>query len=212
MKIPTGLQLDEVMPPSVVVNADTFARRNFPVTIRFNDLLPPEFLAGVTSVEPNIVRVSGPAQLVENISAVETSFSVDQAMANRGEYKISAPLILLDKNNNISAKVAVEPGSVNLTVEVADRIISKDVPVRITFTGRLPSGYRLVNTKITPGNVNLQGSFANLNDITEILTEELSLDHLTRDLSLPVALHPPPGVTAGNNRVQVNLTIRESPR
>jgi YbbR domain-containing protein len=209
IRLPAGVQLEEVTPSLMVVSADLLASRNFPVNPSFNDYLPPEFAARITAVEPNVVRVYGPAQFMENISFVETSLNIDQGMAALGEYKVTAPLVLFDKNHDVYNKVAAEPSSVTLTLKVDARVISKELPIKAALTGSLPAGYNLINTEIVPGSVTLTGLYTNLQNINEVLTEEIALTSLTRDFSSLVRLLLPFGVTADKNHVHVGLTVKE---
>lgn len=205
--VPPDLQLDEVSPDVVSILTDTLVSRNFPVTVRFAGQGEPGLSVAAAAVEPNIVQAQGAAQLVGNIVKVEAVLNIDQAMAVKGRYKVDARLTALDRGNNVYNKVALEPGAAIVTVDVSDRVISKNVPVRVALTGQLPDGRRLRQALVSPETVKLTGPFAELAPTEEVFTESVSLDKLSGEGPFSLEIKPPPGSAADPGMVTVVISL-----
>ncbi|MDR3349173.1 MAG: hypothetical protein LBO03_06185 [Acidaminococcales bacterium] len=206
---PPELQLDEVTPDVVSVVTDTLVSRDFPVAVRFSGQGAPELSIVAAAVDPDTVQAQGAARLIGNITKVEAVLNIDSALASKGRYKLAARLNALDKDNNAYGKVALTPDGVIVTVDVADRIITKTVPVKAGFTGPPPGAAPSSQALLTPLEVKLTGPFAQLAQIEEVFTEKVVLDKLPAGpLLLEIKL--PPGVTADTDRATVVFAPNES--
>jgi YbbR domain-containing protein len=115
---------------------------------------------------------------------------------------VDVRLDALDNNDNIYNKVTLEPAGATVTVNVADRIITKTVPVKAAFTGTPPGVNLLRQILIDPQAVQLTGPFAQLAPLEEVFTENVILDKLPAG-PLLIGIKLPPGVTADTDRVTV---------
>ncbi len=60
------------------------------------------------------------------------------------------------------------------------RLLRKEVPVEIQFSGSLPAGYRLAGQSVTPATLHVAGSETRVSNITKVETDAIDLGHLTQ--------------------------------
>ena len=85
-------------------------------------------------------------------------------------------------------EITVEPADVTVTLE--EKLI-RSLEVVPNITGFPPPGYELSDYRITPTTVDVVGPRSRVEDLTQILTEEISLSGRTADFSERVRLSRP---------------------
>ena len=206
-KIPSNVQLVEITPPSISVVADTKIRSNFPINVRFDNKLPPELTVRTLSLVPNIVTIEGAATWIEKIRQVEAVFVLDSNMSSKGQYRANVSVNAVDGSGNIVKNITLDPSRAFVTIEVIDSIIDKEVPVKVAYTGKLPSGYKLANTIITPQKIILRGPAAKLNELQEVALKEININYLNNDFVGDIGLDLPAQVSTDTERVNVILRV-----
>ncbi len=114
---PSGVEVVDINPQSVIVRAEKLVTRKVPVRLRTTGRLEPGTeLAEEPKVKPSEVTVSGPASLVRAISEVSTSH-VDVEGLGVGEHETQVPLhrregleYRADGDIDVTLRVRWQPG------------------------------------------------------------------------------------------------------
>lgn len=155
------------------------------------------------------VRISGPRTLLMNLRPDDISIAVDLKDLQPGltsfrrlEERINLPSAL--KVTRIS------PAFVDLKL---DRLKEKTVPVVATLIGHPPEGAQLESVTVTPETVVVVGAEGELKDVSEVVTEAVSLEGVKESFSLVVPMNYRGRFTSlkENQTVDVRVTITSSP-
>lgn len=131
------------------------------------------------------VRISGPRTLLMNLRPEDISIAVDLKDLQPG---LSSFRRLEERINIPSAlKVTrISPSFIDLKL---DRMKEKTVPVVATLIGNLPAGARLESVVVTPETVTVAGAEGELKDVSEVVTEAVSLEGVKESFSLVVPVN-----------------------
>lgn len=137
-------------------------------------------LVGNTLPQTLDIKIKGRSNKVKAVTANDFKASIDLSdITSPGTrtIKIEPPEYHGDEDIFITA---VNPSSVTLTFE---RIIGKQYPVNIEFTGKLPAGYELVNLEVEPSNVVLEELESSITKVDKVVAI-VNLDEIgdTREL------------------------------
>jgi len=83
---------------------------------------------------------------------------------------------------------AVTPSTVKVTT---DRKVSRDVPVKVMTQKKLPGRRRLLDIRVEPGTVTMEGPERIVNRIDEVQTEEVDLSVIEQSTTLEKKIVPP---------------------
>ncbi len=142
----------------------------------------------ISSVVPAAVnvRLHGPRDLVQEITATELEVKADLGNKAAGErvIQLKATDILRPKKVEIQR---IEPAAIELTLEATHH---KTVPVEIQFIGVVAEGFERSQTHLEPATVEIEGPASRVAQVTKILTESISLDGRRASLQASVDLEP----------------------
>ena len=144
------------------------------------------YVVGQVSPSPNIVRLSGPASVIDNVKSVRAVTSVDNFSA---DINTSVELKLYDaddreiKNNSISMNIS----TVNIAVSI---LATKEVPLSFVATGTPKDDY-MISGDITsnPGYVMLAGRKSTLDNITKLSVSDPAIDVTDKDESFTATVN-----------------------
>ncbi len=116
-----------------------------------------------TSVD---VKIKGRKEKVAKVTANDFIVTIDLseiAASGRRNINIDAPEYLGDQDIII---LGMNPTSANLNFE---RVVGKQYPVEVEFTGSLPSGYELINLKVEPSSVILEEKESSISKVSKVV-------------------------------------------
>jgi len=116
-----------------------------------------------TSVD---VKIKGRREKISKVTANDFIVSIDLSevsSSGRKTINIGEPEYRGDQDIII---LGVNPASVTLNFE---RVVGKQYPVEVEFTGSLPAGYELVNLKVEPSNVILEEKESSISMVSKVV-------------------------------------------
>jgi len=116
-----------------------------------------------TSVD---VKIKGRREKISKVTANDFVVSIDLSKvtsSGRKTIEIDPPEYKGDQDIII---LGINPTFVNLNIE---RIVGKQYPVQVEFTGSLPAGYELVNLKVEPSNVILEEKESSISMVSKVV-------------------------------------------
>lgn len=153
---------------------------------------------------PNFVKVTGLRSQFERVQQAQVV--INQASI-RESGRLRLPVRLLDARGQEVTGLLIEPGVVDVDVV---RLPGKLLPVVPDFSGQLPEGYTLQESRIEPEAVYVYGTEEVLAGLEQIVTEPISLEEITADTTLSVQLVvPSQAVGSSVDQVQVQLILAE---
>lgn len=154
----------------VVLDTDNpFEERTIAVPLTSNvDILQNNSLQIVGTQLPDSVdiKIKGRRKKISGVTANDFKIAIDLSGVTDSGYKrisIEQPEFLGEQDIII---MGTNPSTVNLNFE---RIIGKQYPVNVEFTGSLPAGYEIVNLRVEPSNVILEEKESSISQVNKVV-------------------------------------------
>ena len=130
------------------------------------------FAVGDITINPNVIKVSGPASLVERVTRAVVRIDV-AGMGTKLNLKL-IPL-LLDESGNVISTTGLSVNIKEVDAEV-NMINTKEVPITISTEGTPATGYTHTKTEYSPERIEVKGGSEALDSLTEIKLPDDLLD------------------------------------
>ncbi|MFJ7748297.1 YbbR-like domain-containing protein [Peribacillus sp. NPDC097295] len=140
-------------PEYAEVNVQERMTKEFKVEAEYNSsLLEEGYTAGQPTVNPEVVKITGAKDVIEQISYVKANLEIRKGLNEtvNGQATVKA----LDRDLN-KLDVSIEPASVAVSLKVS--IPSKKVSIEPKQTGKTKAGVRIKSISIDPKEVTLYG-------------------------------------------------------
>jgi len=163
----TALLLAIVVWVTISGEARTFSEKTFEVNVEIFNVSQN---VDVRSVNPEKVRVKvkGISTAVNNLTSEDFKIKID-LIGTRKSTKLNRLAIdFLEFPEDVKIE-SVYPQWLEITVE---EFISKEVPVRILYEGRLKQGISVLEKRVVPDTVRIFGYKSEIDGITEVLGDE----------------------------------------
>lgn len=154
---------------------------------------------------PDVVKVIGPASKVALVDAALIDVEIGSA---RSTVNVTQRAVPRDAQGEDVSGVQLDPPVVQVTVPIEQVTTSKDVPVRVRVEGQPESGYWVAGYNAQPASVTLFGRLEELDGVSFVYTEIISVDGATQSFATTVELARPAeiGIT-GSNEVEVFVEV-----
>ncbi|MCR5093128.1 MAG: hypothetical protein K6B72_04065 [Lachnospiraceae bacterium] len=158
------------------------------------------YIVGTISTEQNVIRITGPASLVDR--AVTAVVSVD-VTGFTSSIDTDAEIILLDEEGNEITDESVRKNIDDVRVNISI-LQTKRIPIKVSLSGAPADGYLLTGSvDISPDSVLVAGRGTQLQNLEELTLsgEEFDVTGFKRNLETSVNLRTalPTGVILGDS-------------
>lgn len=202
-----SVNIKSIMPKEIVLTVDRVVSLPKPVQILFSDDFQEDLYQEKLEVNPIEIKVSGPESLVNSVSYLGGTISVNALTA---EHKRDVSLVPYSFDGEVVNGVTLDINYATLSLTVGK---NREVPIMPDVTGNPAEGYQIVDVKVTPENVVLSGDIAIVESIQSIMTESIVLEgDEMNSFILDEKLVLPPGVKANglsDGNVRVEIIIEE---
>lgn len=151
-------------PEYAEVNVQERMTKEFKVEAEYNSsLLEEGYTAGQPTVNPEIVKITGAKDVIEQISYVKANLEIRKGLNEtvNGQATVKA----LDRDLN-KLDVTIEPASVAVSLKVS--IPSKKVSIEPKQTGKVKAGVRIKSISVDPKEVTLYGQETTLDKMNAL--------------------------------------------
>lgn len=186
-----GVQLVEMVHHRVQIEIDTVITEARAVQAQLRGRPADGFAAKGWQVQPNEVKITGPASSVKRVEGV---FAVVDVSAAGAAVRRDVAAQARDANNFPVTDVVIEPARVSVTVSV-EMVNTKTVPIRPVI-GTPSAGWRLDTVTVLPTSVTLSGSGQALAAIDSVNTARIDISELRGTSAYSVPLDVPSGAQA----------------
>lgn len=187
---------------------DNLAQEQFIVGVETTGTLPEGCALGEVTVSPNLLKVSGPESVVDQIDHVTASVDVTNMTS---DVVASVIPVLYDSEGNVIDKkdLTLNMSTVTVTARILD---TKDVALIFNVTGTPADGYAYMDMEYEPKTIAIKGTASSLNNVTAINIPEKALDisGARGDITqvIDVSEYLPSGVTiADSSQAKVKVTV-----
>lgn len=203
-QVPTSLELIEVNPDKLNLRIDAAQQRQLPIEIRLSgNSAAGAVLARATSNTAN-VSVEGPRSLIDTVEKV---VAVIDLTGKNADYTTSVVLLALNREGKEVEGVAVNPGKINVNINLVRGANKKIVDIKPTVFGDLPSGVSLKRITTDPEKIEISGDPETLQKMDFIYTEPINLNEISKDSVKEVKLQLRDGLIAAKSSISVRIAV-----
>ncbi len=171
---------------------------------------------GTPTLSDQQVAASGPQSLLRRVDRAVARVRIDESGI---DVSAQVELVPVDVDGGTVRSVELSPSTVQVDIDVRTVETSKTVPIRPILSGTPATGFEVASVTVDPAVVTLHGAPDDLADITEVLTEPISLAGLSAQVSeaailvipiatrLPAEGSPPPTVTIQIREIIASRTL-----
>lgn len=169
-------------------------------------------LGDVGVSNPNVIKVSGPASVVGQISKVVATIDVSGMSVDISDNVV--PVFYDEDDKTVdTTKLTLSSNTVTVSAKI---LSTKEVPIHFNTSGTPADTYSVVEITSDPETVQIKGSSSVLNPISslEIPEEVLNVDGANKDIttSIDISEYLPDGVSlTKNSQATVSVTVRIEP-
>jgi YbbR domain-containing protein len=200
-----GIEILSVGPETVRVAIDRIEVRTVPVEV-VPGVVPEGLEIGDPVVSDEEVQVRGPASVVASVDRAEALVRID---ASGIDVNQPVALVAVDvRGQPVGAGlVDIEPETVSVQIDVQATETSRTVPIRPDITGTPAPGFALESLGVEPSTVTLRGLPDVLSEISEVLTEPLSIDDVSSEQAFEAELVLPEGTRLADESAETVATV-----
>lgn len=191
------------------LDVEDLVSKPFVISVQTEGKVAEQHALGDTSASPTLLRVSGPASVIDKVDSAVATVNVEGMSQDITDSVIP---VLYDKDNN---EVDTKDLSFNIqNVMISVRILdTKQVSLNFQTTGILQEGYEYVGMKYKPQTVLVKGMPAVLNTINSITVPEevLDLTDATDDIEkeVDISSYLPAGVQlVDSDKAKVSVVVK----
>ncbi len=203
----SSVSITSIDVPTVDVQLEELKSRVMDVQSDVLDSAPPGYTFHTPVITPTQVTVSGPAVLVDQVNEVVADVYLRNSKTPV-EREVTA--LARDPLGNLIQGLTITPPTVNVKVQVEQRVGYKDVSIKTVLKGAPAPGYWVSNITVTPSSATLVGSPDAMAKIAGFVeTVPIDITGATADVTRRAVLSVPEGVSVLNNEgitVQVSVT------
>ena len=166
-------------------------------------------LGGIEVTAPNVLKVSGPKSIVQQIASVVATIDVTDMSDSWTTYR-ATPTLFDAKGNEIdTTRLTLSNTTVNVEAEILN---TKDVSISVSPVGKVQDGYIVTAISSNPSIISLKGNKALLNSFSaiEIPGELISINGADKNVSttIDISEYIPAGTELVNpENATVTITV-----
>jgi YbbR domain-containing protein len=209
VRVPAGLRVVDVQPDEVVVAVDAVARRQVPVEVELQGTPAPGAVLGQPTVRPSRVTVQGPRSLVQQVQRAWVAVDVTGLRTSLTQ---SLRVRVEDASGAELQGVSAQPQEVQVSLPVAEGVLSRTVPVVPAVAGRPRPGLSVALLEVSPAVVTVRGPQEAVLNLSVLLTEPVDVSAVEGEVRRTVRLRLPPRVRADTGpTVSVRVVVIPTP-
>jgi YbbR domain-containing protein len=195
-----------VDPPGVSIQLENLKQVPIEVRVRVLDDAPIGYEYKTPVATPISVTVTGPQVLVDQINDASADIAL---RGSKTSIDREVLVVVHDAEGNPIQGVTIKPATVNVHVQVDQRVGYKDVAVKATVKGTVSSGYWISDISVDPSTVTLVGNPQALDNIPGFVsTQSVTVTGARGDITKSVGLSLPNGVSELNvTEVAVHVAV-----
>lgn len=193
-----------INPSRMVVNVEPIIVKTVPVVAKYSGKAGNDLVPDVPVFTPDKVEVSGPKSVVTTMTQAVAAINIEGATA-----KIDQKFTLVGQtpDGEIIPNITFNPFEVSGAVNLIKAGKLKTVGIRPAITGQPASGFWVNQIIITPTAVTVTGPVDTLDALTQINTENISVNGQSADNTQTVNLAFPSGITSADNTSKVTVKV-----
>ena len=185
----------------VEIKLERIISKEFPINIKVTGIPKDDYTVLEYSSEPKSYTITGLESVINEVQYLEAAVDVNEISGTLDVERACAAYD--DKNQALAFFTGI---NVKIKVEVG-----KEIPVIPSVTGIPAEGYVITTQIAEPNKFLVSGHKSLLDRLTELVTEQVSIEGMSEDVSFETSVVLPEGITLENseNLVKVSVSLEE---
>ncbi len=225
VEAPEGIKIISISPEKIYLNIDERIEKQVPLKVDVTGKTKEGFTAFEPSLKTSHVTISGPREMIEEISSAKVDVNLDFADSNLSLKLI--PKIKGASKNVDEDIILIRPNLVDIYIPVIEDNPSKSVPVVVPISGIPAYGYKVSRIVVEPEIVRISGANELIEGIREVRTTTVDVSNQKDEMLREVSLNIPGNIqslhegnlkvvvlfekTVVEKKIEKNLEIRNAP-
>ena len=189
------------------IEKDEIVSVNLPVNATVNGNVADGYYIGECTTTPNLIRVTGPENLMEKAKEIRAIVEMDNIKEN---ITVSAKPVLYDENGDTieSSQIEMSASAVNVSVILWK---TKDVKVKLGYYGEPESGYVITEFDYEPKTIKVAASDEVYDDLESVDLGEVSLEGLNSNYEQNIDIDSttfPKGVILAESTTSIKISAK----
>lgn len=196
----------KVDPKMIDVTIEEKITASFPVKIELMNVnkLPDGFATEKPIVNPNVIKVTGTREQIDQISYIKGYIDVE---GKKETIQETIPVNVYNKDSEI-VDIVTDPAVVDVKVPIT--FPYKEVPLKINRQGSLPEGLSIVSITPEPEKVTVFGPQTVLENIEFVDGGQIDLSKIQEDTTIEVPVTVPKDATKVDpDKVKVHIDVEK---
>jgi YbbR domain-containing protein len=200
-----GIDVVSKRPAKISVTLEPKAQRRVPVKVEVLTR-PPTGYGSSISFKPKSVTVSGPADLVNQVTHAAAYIDLGGFTSTvSGKYRLNA---VNNSGSEVGSQVTLDPNQARITASVHAFSSYKTLPVLVEFSGLPKQGFGVAGVQVDPAEIAASGSPGSLSKVSAVQTSAISVNHRGGgSFTKTVKVNLPNGVSSHTHHVTVKVRI-----
>lgn len=201
VSVPSNVEMVDFYPKEIMVYLDAIIEDQMSVTVKLKGKPKEGFAVKDPVVKPDAVFIKGPRSKVDIVKKVVATVDVTNKDKN---ITSTVPLKALDSKGNVQKDVSIWPKTVEVSLSI---VPVNSIPIVPNIIGSPPEGFYIKNVKLEKSRVFVTGDDRVIENISNIMTEPISVEGATESFEKEVRLILPEGVQLVSDRNTVKVSI-----
>jgi len=202
-----GADISFITPEQVDVLLEQQVTREIPVELDIRGSVARGHSQGESLIEPPMIRVSGPASRINELSFALVTIFLNSTAETIVE---TARPIFYDLAGRVASVTELElsRNDVTVTIPVEESAGFADKLITVVWTGEPAPGHRLLSVTADPPSVLVEGRPAQVNRLGSVRTEPIDITGLTESFQQTAVLDLPGSITVDPDQtITINIEI-----
>lgn len=199
-----GVTIVRTNPSRVVVTVEPVIRKTVSVVVKFSGKAGNELIPDDPKIEPTKVEATGPKSVMTDLTQAVVRVPLNGETA---QIKQKFTLAALTSAGEIIPSVTFNPTEIELTIDLVKAGNFKTLGIRPIITGVPSGGFWVRSITLDPEAISVTGKVELLNDLTEIVTEPISVAGLSEDATISATLALPSGITSSGDILKISVKV-----
>lgn len=207
---PTGINIKNNATLSVKVTIEDLVEKEVNVYSNVKTSFRNGLSKSSTIVNPDIIKVSGPASAVNK---VKSGSLVGEALDIDANYEGNFSIVPIDNSGNqvMDVNLSQSEGALSLKVGAKKETSTgsqKDVPIGSSYSGSLKDGLKLESLDLSSNKITITGDSNAIAKIDKIETQPIDLSQITSTQDINLNFIVPEGISIASDRKYVSANIK----
>ncbi len=199
---PDNISIKNSVSLAINLNIEELLTKEVKVKSQIDVIAKSNYYVSTPIFSPEIVSVSGPASIVNNVKYVLARGQEDNVEKTINKNYIISPV---DENYEKVEGVELSQEWIETTININK---GRDVNVIVNTSGKLSNDMKLVSINSDIKSIEIVGPQEVLNNISQVYTETIDLSNIKDTTTVEAKLIIPQGVNSNSgNKVNVKITI-----